>query len=555
MMHNRFWHRGNVVMTAIYTLVSLGVVLPMLRPGFILTLDMVFTPHIAMPQSVNNGYLFYAALHVLNTLLPSEILQKILLFSIFLLAGTGMHRLVRTLAQSTETGKAKTFGYYIAGIFYAINPFTYDRLMAGQYGVLLGYALLPYFTQALLLLLRAPTVRRGIAVALWASLLCIVSIHSLGYMVVLGLIGLTLSLIRKRSDKTYARSLLKPMVVTLVVFIIASSYWLGPLMLGKGSTAHQIAQFSSQDTIAFATVGQNAIEKVGNVIRLQGFWQEERYLYELPQNIVRGWGLIGLLVWITVIAGFVHAYRRRQRYIVALFGSGIAAGIILACGALQPFAVHASFLSGFREPQKFAALIALGYSIGIGFGVPAIIRAVQHKARPLGHVTGLLLLCMPFAFTPLLLWGAKGQLTPRHYPDEWYTVNQLLSKDTGHFQSVFLPWHLYMYYDFAGRIIASPAPGFFDKPMLVSDNPEYNGAGAANTSPAKQATGRLLQQATTNPYLAQDLAKQDIKYVLLTPQDDYYNYGYLNHTVGLEKIYDSKTITVYRNTAFQEARP
>jgi len=554
MTHTHFWRRDNTVMTAVYTLVSLSVVLPMLRPGFILTLDMVFTPRLGMPQSINNGYLFYTVLHVLNSFLPSEIIQKILLFSIFLLAGIGMHRLVRTLGQSNETSKVQTLGYYTAGIFYAINPFTYDRLMAGQYGVLLGYALLPYFTRVLLLLLRTPTIRRGVSTALWASLLCIVSIHSLGYMVILSVIALTLSLIRKRTDKAYSRSLLKPLAVTLIIFIIASSYWLVPLMLGKGSTAHQIAQFSSQDSVAFATVGQNVIEKVGNVIRLQGFWQEERYLYELPQNMVKGWGLIGLFIWVVVIAGFVHAYRR-QRYLVALFGGGIVAGIILACGALQPFAVHASFLSGFREPQKFAALIALGYGVGMGLGVPVCIRSAQRRLRLLGHAVALLLLCVPFAFTPLLLWGAKGQLTPRHYPGEWYTVNQMLNKDTGNFQSVFLPWHLYMYYDFAGRIIANPAPSFFDKPMLVSDDPEYNGAGAANTSPAKQATGRLLHDANRNPHLAKDLARQHIKYMLLTPQDDYYNYDYLNHTTGLQKVYSSKTIIVYRNIAFQEARP
>ncbi len=37
-----------------------------------------------------------------------------------------------------------------AGLFYAVNPFVFDRLYAGQLGVLLGYAALPFAADALL---------------------------------------------------------------------------------------------------------------------------------------------------------------------------------------------------------------------------------------------------------------------------------------------------------------------------------------------------------------------------------------------------------------------
>ena len=43
-----------------------------------------------------------------------------------------------------------------AGLFYAVNPFVFDRLYAGQLGVLLGYALLPFAVDALLDAARKP---------------------------------------------------------------------------------------------------------------------------------------------------------------------------------------------------------------------------------------------------------------------------------------------------------------------------------------------------------------------------------------------------------------
>jgi len=39
-----------------YSALALAVLLPLLLPGFILTLDMVFTPHIGFPTDVSNTY-------------------------------------------------------------------------------------------------------------------------------------------------------------------------------------------------------------------------------------------------------------------------------------------------------------------------------------------------------------------------------------------------------------------------------------------------------------------------------------------------------------------
>ena len=71
--------------------------------------------------------------------------ERVLLVAIVLLAGLGVHRLV----AGERAGLAA-----FAGVLYAINPFVYDRLLTGQWFLLLGYAVLPWALRALIRTLR-----------------------------------------------------------------------------------------------------------------------------------------------------------------------------------------------------------------------------------------------------------------------------------------------------------------------------------------------------------------------------------------------------------------
>jgi hypothetical protein len=138
-----------------YAALAVLIMGPLLLPGYILTLDMVWTPH------TPGGWLE----------------QKILLLGIFIMAGVGAHKLV---AKRMGQGAA-----YVAGLIFVINPFTYTRLMAGQYLVLAGYALLPWCVRALVGVLERPRPRRGIALGVWAVVIGAVSIHAVGFMALL----------------------------------------------------------------------------------------------------------------------------------------------------------------------------------------------------------------------------------------------------------------------------------------------------------------------------------------------------------------------------------
>jgi hypothetical protein len=539
----------------VYSVIALAILLPMLRPGYILTLDMVFTPELPLPSYVSSEYLLRALLHVLNFVLPSEVIQKLLLFAILLLSGTGMHRLMQQLRPAkAEQTDGEVWGTYLAGTLYMINPFTYSRFMAGQYGVLLGYALLPFFVRSLLRFLINPGARSALAVALWVIAISVVSIHSIGLVLILGAAATSLYIWRYRGRHAHVQAIFKYGLLGLATLLIASSYWLVPFMQGKSPAARAVEHFGVGDQQAFATVGGSTIGRLGNVVRLQGFWAEDRGQYLLPQDNLPAWGLIGLVLWALVALGAQAMWRRWKRSEVILFVACAILGTLLAIGIWSEWLnAHLPFFSGYREPHKFVGLIALSYAVLAGQGTIDILRRYKERSRVLAaNVSTAALLLIPVMFTPTMPWGFVGQLTPRHYPPEWFAMNKLLSQDDEHFQTLFLPWHLYMHFDFAGRIIANPAPAFFDKPMIISDDPEFKDATPVAPDPKKAALGRILNKANQHDDLGQRLAPFDIKYIVLAKETDADTYGYIDHQKDVSLEFETASLRLYHNEAFGE---
>jgi hypothetical protein len=526
------------------------VLLPLLGRGYILTLDMVFTPHLRMPASVSSSYLLHVLFHVLNLVVPSDVIEKIILFLILFLSGVGVHKLVQSLsAKRPDT--YQRLGCYFAGLLYTINPFTYDRFMAGQYNVLLGYALLPWFTRAMLKLLAQPAWRSAIVLAAWATAASIVSIHAVGLMAILAVTGLGLKSWQQRDNKPWLRQALKFGLLAAAMFIAASSYWLIPLALGHGSTATTISSFNTTDQSAFATLGGSTLGRLGSVVRLQGFWAEGRDLYSLPQDQVPVWGLLALIVWLIVITGVMSLWRVRQRFIVVLLAASALIAAMLAIGTINGWLVtRVPFFAGYREPEKFVALVALAYAVFAGHGVAAILKYCHDQGGKFFLiVASVILLLVPLVWTPTMLRGFDNQLTLAQYPADWFTINKRLDADPSRFQVLFLPWHQYMYFNFAGRIIASPAPAFFDKPVVVSNNPEFEGIPPVPNTLDASVAGTLAG-APESTTIGTPLAKLHIKYVLLARDDDYANYSYLGRQADLKLVAKSATLELYRNVAF-----
>ena len=121
---------------------------PGLRRGFLLSCDMVFVPRepftSAMfglaggaPRAVPSDF----AVAVASRLLPADIVQKLVLLLIFMLACSGAAALLDREAVLARLA---------AAVFYGWNPYVAERLVIGQWALLLGYAGLPWVLRAVL---------------------------------------------------------------------------------------------------------------------------------------------------------------------------------------------------------------------------------------------------------------------------------------------------------------------------------------------------------------------------------------------------------------------
>lgn len=517
-----------------YAALALIILLPLLLPGYVLTLDMVFTPHIAWPTEFTTTYPLDVLLWLLSQLLPSDVLQKIILFAILLLSGVGMHLLVREITPKQPSTRMFELAAYFAGLLYVINPFIYARLMAGQWLILLGYALLPFLVRALLRLLNQPSWRAAVWVIVWTFATITVSVHFSGVVLVLFALFFVAAAVKYwKSRQKLWQFILRLFTAGLVVLVL-SSYWIIPAVLGSGvgevATRVDEMQFS-----AFAT-HSGPLGPIGEVLRLQGFWAEPRELFVLPQNIMPLWGVLMLLLWVLVVVGGVQLWRANRPAAVIMIGCVIVGTVLAASPLVQWLSQLFPLLGGYREPHKFTVLVVLGFGVLAAFGVFAFVRRRKHKKG-----WAIACLTLPLLITPIMFWGAGGQLRPVDYPQEWYKLNEQLKNNmSANKQALFLPWHMYAPYSFSnGRIIANPAEKFFEVPMTISDDPEFANIAPNLHDTTKQQIADLIQ----NPHnVSRQLQDLDISHVVLAKEQNWEEYDFLQE---LPTFYENDKLIIY----------
>jgi hypothetical protein len=197
-----------------------------------------------------------------------------------------------------------------------------------------------------------------------------------------------------------------------------------------------------------------------------------------------------------------------------------------------------------------AGLIALSYCVFAAFGINAFLGWLRTKTENGYNIAAVAILILPFVFMRIMFWGFHGQLTPQQYPADWFSVNQQLNQDTDDFAVLFLPWHQYMSFGFAGRIIANPAPNFFDRTMVVSTDPELGGAASGPPSEREEAIGKLLAAPDRDDF-ASELTEHNVKYILVAKELDYQKYDYLAQTRGIEQAGDHPSLILYTNNSWE----
>src|SRR3984957_19062225 len=134
-------------------LLALG---PALGRGFVLSYDMVFVPGppfssalLGLSGGPARPVPSDAVVAVAARLIPADILQKLILLAIFVLACSGAAALLADCWRARRGTPPPLPACLAAGVFYSWNPYLAERLVMGQWALLLGYAGLPWVLRVL----------------------------------------------------------------------------------------------------------------------------------------------------------------------------------------------------------------------------------------------------------------------------------------------------------------------------------------------------------------------------------------------------------------------
>ena len=513
------------------TLLILG---RMLMPGYILTLDMAWPDTLSFDWSadgLNNMAPLNALFALLGHIFPSWVVQKLMLVSLFFSLLYLPYRFLPLI--TTQSGRV------FAGLLYALNPFVYTRLLAGQWAVLLGYALLPVVVYALVRILRRPDRRSGLLLAFVLLLLGVCSVHFL-YLSVLGTIltvGVYATRALARRDRALFFALVRASALAGIVFLVVSMYWLAPAYLRHAPLE---ARFDASHFEGFSASGNDTIGTVQNLAVLGGFWGEGlawRYYFVWPQEQKIFWVAVACLLAL-IVYGLITTLRNTHTRSAGLFlfVIGICA-YILALGAwggtLSEFNtwlyMHFPGWSGLRDSHKVAGVLALVYTVFAGVGVSHLIHRINVSAPRYKEFFVPIVFVLPVLFGMYEWNGFHGELQPTWYPSGWYEASAKLKSSPESDKALVLPWRGYFSLPFANQlIVANLTPTFFGtNRVLASKSVEVKNVYDQEVDPKYRALDSFIQntRSLSPEELAHTLRVHNIRYlfVVINTQADNQN--------------------------------
>ena len=505
-------------------LLALG---PGLRRGFLLSYDMLFVPRepfsaalpgLAPPRAVPSDLVVAA----MSRILPADILQKLVLLAIFVLACSGAAALL---------DREPLLARLAAGVFYAWNPYVAERLIIGHWALLLGYAALPWVLRAVL----APDLdsRRGAARLALALLPAVVG--GFAALAITALVAVPAAVFTKDPRRA---------ALVLAALAAGSLPWLIPSLL------HQVYA-DPASVAAFAARADTPFGSIGSLLMLGGAWNAQT----VPTAYGGPWSALWLAAVIVALATYLLLARTQPRW-PGLAAAALAGLVLAALGVTTlgrdllrtMIAVWPGF-AVLRDAQQFIAPLALLESAGFGLAVAAALnpspsrRKALHPERPAlaqlagtaadrpvpplrvdpagtasecpipahtagtaserlvrthpprtvsgrlvradppgtlsgrpvradlaGTLLGVLALLVPVLLLPGLAWGAAGRLRPAWYPATWLSSARTLDAIPAPGSVLLLPWATYRTPPWNhGEVVLDPWTYLLSRPLIWND--------------------------------------------------------------------------------------
>jgi hypothetical protein len=467
---------------------------PGLAPGYLLSYDMVFVPRMPFsgaligltggpPRAVPSD----AVVAVASLLLPADILQKLILVLIFVAACSG----AAALLDRGWPGGAPLPARLAAGVFYAWNPYVAERLLIGQWALLLGYAGLPWVLRlictgfgrirpARLLCLMIPAAIGGftaMSITVLAAVPAALCRREAGRESApreagrkgapreAGREGAPREVGREGAPREVGRERARRLTTVIACAALLSLPWLIP--------AFAVAVHTDPRGVdVFAARADTPFGRLGSLVVLSGIWN--------AQTVPRGYGGGGSVVWLLVVAAALGGYLllARARRVAPGLGVAAMAGLVIAAiGVTSPSRAVLRDLvtawAGFavlRDGQQFVAPLALAEAVGLGALVAWIVAGAQRQASRATAALAAMAVLAPVVLLPGMAWGLAGRLRPVAYPADWLRARQVIDGDPAPGSVLLLPWAAYRRYPWnVGEAVFDPWSRLLGREVISND--------------------------------------------------------------------------------------
>ena len=532
--HRVSWHLAGWAALAglLLGVLALG---PALARGFVLSYDMVFVPDppfssalLGLTGGPARPVPSDAVVAVAAHLVPADILQKLILLSIFTLACSGAAALLACSLRVRTGGRPPLLACLAAGVYYTWNPYVAERLVMGQWAMLLGYAGLPW---VLRLLCTGP---ERIGRARLALTLLPASIGGFAAMTITGLAAGPAALARGGWPGQQAAQRGRRLAVVFAVCLLLSLPWIIPSLIEPVRTDPAGADL-------FAARADTPFGSLGSLVVLSGIWN--------AQAVPLGYGGLPAVFWLLVVSAAGAGYVFIARPLRLAPGLGIAGMVGLAVAALGVSSPGRAVLrdlisawAGFavlRDGQQYVAALALAEAIGLGACVAWAVRGIQVKAGPDawdhipvsvspesgstvsgstvpantvpantepankgvslasagGTALGVVALLAPVLLLPGMAWGSAGRLHAVWYPADWLTARQVMDADPAPGAVLLLPWAQYRRYPWNdGEAVLDPWSRLLARDVISNDALTVGSRTIGQESAASIRLNRVLAQ-------------------------------------------------------------
>lgn len=451
---------------------------PALGRGYVLSYDMVWVPDLGwrsdflglgtgLPRAVPSD----AVIALLDELIPSMVLQKVVLLGSLVGAAAGCLRLVGTSLTARLT--AVSFAVW--------NPFVVERIWIGHWTVLLAYATLPWLVAV------GRRIRQNDELP-----------ARLGLLLPLGSLSASAGLISGLALGVSAWRRTTRTAVVVGCIACANAPWVVSGLLHAGAATGVMR------TDLFALHREGQVPAPLAVITMGGIWNAE--VVPGSRTGVLGWvALVGLgglaLLGARRWWHQTGADEARRLLILAAIGYGLALLTWSFPAGVDWLGEHVIGGGILRDGTRTLAL-CLPLWVGLlSAGADRVVAAGPRKAAAGAAAVGCALL--PVAVLPDAAWGIDGHLRPADFPADWSTARARVP--AGHGDVLVLPFSSYRAPPWNGRrTVLDPLGRFLEPNYLVNDelfisgekvpaeDPRVPEARRALSAPAPASRARLL---------------------------------------------------------------